>query len=87
MMRRVLEETYLRCANIFSGSLDTARLQPSVDVNTHIPGVLDIVLYAEDAGNFATEMLSPLAFGPDNVGRQHLDISIPAEAAWIRRYG
>ena len=58
-----------------------------MSVDAHIPGMLDIVLYAEDAGNLVLKKLRSAALAANDVGRHHLYVSITAEATYETGHG
>lgn len=74
----------LGCADILPRPPDPARLGASLRIVARIPCILDEVLDLEDGGKGLAEESRPRSAGCDDEGREHLDVSVSAEATYAR---
>lgn len=73
--------SHLRCPYPLARAPDAARLRPALGVDPLVPRALDELLDGGDGGERRGEVLRAGASGAGEVGDEHLDVAVAAEAA------
>ena len=72
--------TYIRSTNVLSRSSDPTSLYPALSVDSKVPRMLNVLLDIENTRNLSLKLLMTLGFGPDDIGAQHLNVSIATKS-------